>query len=156
MKTHSEQITLSRRAMLGTFMALFTVPASAAVNNLVLPTLAVPVKDTVNGATENIAFSGTVTISAKQVDDPDFKAPRVLELVIDFSGLKGVGQASGKTYLCLAQAVLHRPLLELDQIRTSFPYYPDNNVLAARTAVATFTVTFPSSRLNVVCKLSTP
>src|SRR4051794_24566258 len=106
--------------------------------------LSVPVRDTIRGESEDIVFSGKVSIAGELIDDPDFRSPMLLQLRFDFSQVKGVGVASGKTYLTASQTVLHRPLLASDRIQASFPYYPANNPSAARSAVASFSIVYSS------------
>lgn len=159
MKTEARSRIFSRRTLLGVLAAaltLITVPVLVAAAGG-MPLLAVSVNDTIRGETENIAFSGRVTIAGKFIDDPEFRSSRLLQLVIDFSGVKGRGLASGKLYVTSAQAVLHRPLLATDPIQATFPYYPSNNPLAARAALATFSVTHsPPAELAITSKLTAP
>jgi hypothetical protein len=122
-----------------------------------LPVLSVPIKDVVKGDTENIAFSGKASISGKVIDDPHFRGPTVLQLVIDFSGVTGVGVTSGKKYVTEAQAVLHRPLIAFDPIQATFPYYSSGNFASARTALASFAVSYgPPAGIVVTSKVTTP
>lgn len=122
-----------------------------------LPTLSVPIKDVIKGDTENISFTGKASITGKVIDDPDFRGPPVLQLLIDFSGVTGVGVSSGKQYVTTAQAVLHRPLITFDPIQATFPYYASGNFASARTALASFAVSYgPPTGLKITSKVTTP
>jgi hypothetical protein len=122
-----------------------------------LPVLSIPIKDVIKGDTENIAFSGKASITGKVIDDPHFRGPTVLQLVIDFSGITGVGVTTGKQYVTEAQAVLHRPLVVFDPIQATFPYYSSGNFASARTALASFSVSYgPPAGLKITSKISAP
>lgn len=122
-----------------------------------LPTISVAVKDTINGDGENIRFSGQASITGKVIDDPVFRGPLVLQLVIDFSKLKGVGVSTGRAYGTVAQTIIHRPLLSFDPIEATFPFYPAGEVSLARTALASFAIRFALPvGLNITSKLSSP
>jgi hypothetical protein len=158
MDTHVTTHTFSRRALLAA-MAAVLIAAPVVVAAVAPPTaLSVTVRDNlIRGDTENIVFSGTITITGKLIDDPQFRAPSVLQLVIDFSKLTGTGLSSGRKYVTSAEAVVQRPLLSFDPVQASFPYYPENDLLAARTALATFAVSFrPPAGLAITSKLSAP
>lgn len=147
----------SRRALIATLAAALVAAPVLVTAITPAPMLTVAVRDTIRGGTENIAFGGTITIAAKLIDDVQFRSPLALQLVIDFSNVTGTGVTSGKKYATAAQVVLHRPLLATDPIQASFPYYPDNNMLAARTALASFSVSFRApTGLSVTSKLTTP
>lgn len=97
------------------------------------------------GPAEAVVFSGQASISGKVIDDPDFGAPPVLEIVIDLSNVSGVGQSSKKTYLVSTQAVLHRPLLAFDSIELSFPFSAAGDPSPARAARASFGIRFSAA-----------
>jgi hypothetical protein len=148
----------SRRALLATLGAVLIAAPIVVAAVAPPPTLTVTVRDNIiRGDTEKIVFSGTITITCKLIDDPQFRAPPVLQLVIDFSKLTGTGLASGRKYVTNAEAVVQRPVLNFDPVQTSFAYYPDNDLLAARTALASFAVSFrPPAGIAVSSKLSAP
>lgn len=107
------------------------------------PTLSVPVDGSIGTGADAITFSGQMTVATRIIDDPVFNGPTVLELVIDFSGVKGAKKGSAPvTYVTNAQAVIHRPLLAFDPIEATFPYYAANNALSAQTAKAALSVSF--------------
>jgi hypothetical protein len=98
-----------------------------------------------------------VTITAKLIDGPDFMCGRVLQLMIDFSQVKGRGLISGRRYVTSAQTVVQRSLMTSEPVLSSFPYYPVNNPMAARTVIASFAVRFsPPAGLAVTSRLIAP
>jgi len=113
--------------------------ADAAVQG---PTVPVNVDGSISSETETIGFAGQMTISTRIIDDPVFNGPTLLELVIDFSNVRGAGKASGKKFATEAQAIVHRPLLAFDEIEVVFPYTAGNEVHAGRVAKATISVNY--------------
>ena len=98
------------------------------------------------GSAEAVIFTGQASISGKVIHDTVFGAPPVLEISVDLSHISGKGLRSGKTYLVSSQAILHRPLIAFDPIEVSFPFFADGDMLAARSAVANFSVLFSAAR----------
>ena len=125
-------------------------------NSLPLNPLAVPFTDTIPGKGESIRFAGQAGISAQLIDDPLTNAPRVLELIIDFSGVTATGVGSGKRYITAAQSILHRPARPFDAFEVSFPYYVSGDLQSARTAMAAFSFGLDRGALSATAKLSTP
>lgn len=144
--------------LLAVILGGFIVASSFGQSQPQLPAISIKVADTVLGATENISFSGIVIITPKLVNDPVFKGPPVLELVVDFSGMKGVGVASRKAYVTNVQAVLHRPLQTLDVIEVMLPYAPTGGSFGSeRTMMASFAVAFqPPTKVGITAKLTIP
>lgn len=116
----------------------------------------VAITDTIPGAGESIRFAGNAIISAQLIDDLVTKAPRVLELVIDFSGVTATGVTSGKRFMTTAQSILHRTARPFDMVEVSFPYYVSGDMSSARTAMAAFSVGLDGATLSITSKLSTP
>lgn len=131
-------------------------PPAVGPNSLPLNFLAVPFTDTIAGKGENIRFAGQAGINAQLIDDPLTRAPRVLELIIDFSGVTATGVSSGKRYVTAAQSILHRPAKPFDTFEVSFPYYVSGDLQSARSAMAAFTFGLDRGVLSVTAKLSTP
>jgi len=138
---------------------------AAAVTAIPLPaaavtwpqTLFVAVSDIVRGATENVVFSGQFMVTGTLVKDTNLSGPRVMELIIDFSGVIETGATTGKKYVTAAHAILHRPLKTLDPIQVNFPYYSDGQLAAARTALVSLAVSYaPVSGISIIPKLTTP
>ncbi len=123
---------------------------------VLLGTRAVPVTDTISGDGESIRFAGQAIITAQVIDDLVTKAPRVLELVIDFSGVTATGISSGKRFMTTAHSILHRTALPFDMVEVSFPYYVSGDMRSARTAMAAFSVALDGASLSITSKLSTP
>ncbi len=119
------------------------------------PPLPVTVDAEIDSGVERIKFSGQIDISTRIIDDPDFNGPTMLEMIIDFKSVKGVGKASGRKFATESQTVIHRPLLAFDEIEATFPYTQGNDVHAARTAKAAISVAFsPGSGLRVTSRLT--
>jgi hypothetical protein len=97
------------------------------------------------GETEAVVFSGQASIKGKVVHDNVFGAPPVLEIVVDMSQVIGKGQRSGKAYQVSGQLVVHRPLQAFEPVEVTFPFYPDGNVLASRSATASFGLYYNAS-----------
>jgi len=138
---------------------------AAAITALPLPaaavtwpqTLSVAVNDTVRGATENVVFSGQLVVTGTVVKDTNLSGPRVMELIIDFSGVSGMGATTGKKYVTAAHVILHRSLKALDPVQVTFPYYSDGQLAAARTALASLAVSYaPVSGISIIPKLTAP
>ena len=113
------------------------------------PTVPVKVDGTISSDTENIAFAGEMTISTRVIDDTFFNGPTLLEMIIDFSSIKGQGKASGKKFSSDAQVIVHRPLLAFDEVEVIFPYTQGNDVHGARTAMAIISASF-SARSGII------
>jgi len=139
-------------AAVAVLLLTLTTPALAVVKG---PAMPVTVDGTIGSDTENIGFGGQMTVSTRVIDDPVFSSPTILELIIDFSNVRGVGKNSGRKFVTEAQTIVHRPLLAFDQIEVSFPYAPANNVHLARTANVLLAVSFNAkSGFSMTSKIS--
>ena len=87
---------------------------------------------------EQINFSGSATIKSKLGRDPDLNKP-VLDLLIDMSGVVGVGATSGTRYPLSSQHTLTVPFLPNQTIKLIFPMSTSTTVAmsAVRTGLAT-------------------
>lgn len=133
---------------------LMAVPAFA-MAVVVGPSVPVKIDGTISSGTENVGFAGQLTISTRIIDDPDFRAPAMLELTVDFSNVRGLGRASGRKFVSAAHTVIHRPLLAFDTIELTFPYTEGNDVHAARTAIVVIDVTYNAkSGLGLTSKIT--
>jgi hypothetical protein len=136
---------LRRTLIIAVVAPVVIIPAS--VLAVVAVTAGAPIPVTVNGTVGNgadaVDLNGQMTIATRIIPDPEFNAPTTLELVIDFSSVKGKGKGNGNSkFETEAQTVIHRPLLALDPIEVTFPYSPGNSVNSAKTAKATLMVSF--------------
>lgn len=113
------------------------------------PTVPVLVDGSISSDTETIGFGGELTISTRVIDDTVFNGPTMLEMVVDFSRVKGLGRASGRRFTTEAQVIVHRPLLAFDEVEVIFPYTQGNDVHAARSAMVTISASF-SARSGIV------
>ena len=106
------------------------------------PTVPVLVDGTISSDTENIGFGGEMTITTRVIEDSVFNGPTMLEMIIDFSRVRGEGKASRKKFTSEAQVIVHRPLLAFDEVEVIFPYTQGNDVHAARSAMVTISASF--------------
>lgn len=136
-------------AMLAGMLALLPMPAGAITS---IPRITIPAADSISDPIENVKFAGQITVDGKVIDDLVFNSPQVVELIIDFSNVKGVGAKSGNQFITDAQAILHRPLKATDIVEVTFPYYLDSDPSVSRTAIASFEVSFSGAN-NVNMKL---
>lgn len=106
---------------------------------------------------EPVKFAGSAAITGRVLLDPVFNGPPVLELVIDLTGIAGVGSSTGRSYVSAGQAVVQRPLKAADVIQVTFPFYVDGDPGSARTGIATLNVTYSEvAGLNVSGTIGTP
>ncbi|MDB5883878.1 MAG: hypothetical protein JWR74_49 [Polaromonas sp.] len=127
-------------------------PALPAVKGPVIP---VNVEGSISSDSENIGFSGQMKVSTRIIDDPDFSGPTIVELIIDFSSIRGVGKNTGRRFTTEAQTIVHRPLLAFDEIEVSFPYTPGTDVHLARTANVVIAMAFnANSGFSMSSKIS--
>lgn len=114
----------------------------------------VAINDIIKNDTETIRFSGQASITAQSIDDVLTQAPRVLQLLIDFSQVAGFGTSSRKKYMTEAQCILHRLLIPFDSIQVSFPYHIRGDFSSARSVIATFFVKYRGAQgLEITSKL---
>lgn len=137
-----------------------STPATPVVGNpgsplIPLGTTAVPINDTVKNDTETVKFTGQVMIVSQIVQDVLTNAPPVLQLLIDFSQVFGVGTSNKQTYITQAQSILHRPLVAFDPIQVSFPYHISGDFSSARSVIATLSVKYQGAKgVEITSKLA--
>lgn len=155
MNTEPKRRPFLRQAGLAAIAAAtITTPLPAAA--LTWPqTVSVPVSDTVRAGAEDVIFSGQIVVTGNIIVDTTFSGPKVLEILVDFRGVIGTGATTGKKYVTVAQAILHRPLVTRDPIQATFPFYTDGQFMAARTALASLAVSYvPESGISITSKLT--
>jgi hypothetical protein len=120
------------------------------------PAIPVAISSTLGTGVNTIDLSGQVIITPRIVTDMVFSKKTVLELTIDFKGVKGVARTVGReVFVTDAQTIIHRPLLSRDAIEVTFPYYITGNFSSARPATATFAVVYDATsgiRITAVIK----
>jgi hypothetical protein len=134
-----------RTAIIVVAAPLVIVPAAvmAVVAVVTGPPIAVNVNGTVGTGVDAVDLNGQMTVATRIIPDPDFNSPTNLELIIDFSSVKGNGKAKGQEkFATEAQVVIHRPLLALDPVEVTFPYFAGNGANSAKTAKAKLMVAF--------------
>lgn len=141
-----------RRLAPGVVALVLAVPLAVVAVSVRAPLLRVLAE--LDNGVERIAFAGQIDIASRIIDDPVFNGPTMLEMVVDFRSVRGVGRANGRAFGTEAQTVVHRPLLPFDEFELTFPYQPGNDVHSARTAKATISVAFtPQTGLRMTSKL---
>lgn len=138
--------TILRRSIIILVVSpLVIVPAAvlAVVAVVAGPPIAVNVNGTVGTGVDAVDLNGQMTVATRIIPDPDFNSPTNLELIVDFSSVKGNGKAKGQEkFATEAQVVIHRPLLALDPVEVTFPYNAGNSANSAKVAKATLMVSF--------------
>jgi hypothetical protein len=132
-----------------------TPPASAVVATLSSAATG-NVSGSVIGSPETVSFSGSVTIGAKRVSDPDFFTPDVVVLSIDLSAMVGKGQATGSTYVVTNQEVVVRPLAAGDNVVVTFPFVRSGSTMAMspRIGAATLALNFSATGALTAAKIT--
>jgi hypothetical protein len=132
-----------RRLVITAVVAPFVIGPVAVMAVVAGPPIPVKVNGIVGTGGDAVELSGQMTIATRIIDDSVFNGPTILELVIDFSSVKGKGNGNGSSkFETEAQTIIHRPLLALDAIEVTFPYSAGNSVHSAKTAKATLSVSF--------------
>lgn len=136
---HGHRQPLRRAAFLALWLGAACLPGGAgwaAEADPVSYSAAAAVAGKMPGDQESIVFSGTAVIDTMVIAAPP--APAVAEISFDFSAVTARGEESGMAYHVDSPMGLQRRLGTTDTIEVSFPYYPDGEPLAARSATATF------------------
>lgn len=152
MNMHRFRSSLSNAVPPAVMAALLIAAPMAAQAITSIPLTSVAVSGNVSDAAENVKFNGNIAVEGKVIDDLVFNSPQVLELVIDFSNVKGVGNKTGKQYVNSAQAILHRPLKSKDIVEVTLPFYSESDPADSRAVIASFEVSFNGAN-NVKMKL---
>jgi hypothetical protein len=132
-----------------------TPPASAVVSTLSSSATG-NVSGSVIGSPETVSFSGSVSIGAKRVSDPDFFTPDAVVLSFDLSGVTGTGQSSGKTYVVSNQEVIVRPLTAGENVIVTFPFVPSGSAMtmSPRIGAATLALNFSATGALTAAKVT--
>jgi hypothetical protein len=105
----------------------------------------VPFVTSLKGSTEMVAFTGAARMDTQVILDNVLGNPPVMEIVVDMSGVTGIGASSGGTYSVSGPVIIHRPLVPNDVIRVTFPFYRGNDLLSSETVEATFNCKFDTA-----------
>ena len=130
-------MTKLRVLALAALAAGLTAAGGAAAQNTAL----VPVKGTVSGAPESVAFSGQARISSRLAKDPDFGVPRLV-LSIDLSGVAGVGSSSGAKYVVSGPELTQRRVASSHAVEFTFPFTKSGGSELPQTGIASFALGF--------------
>ncbi|HET7402624.1 MAG TPA: hypothetical protein VFJ62_12595 [Usitatibacter sp.] len=105
----------------------------------------VPFVTSLKGSAETVAFTGNARIDTQVILDNVLGNAPVMEIVVDMSGVSGVGASTGSSYSISGPAIIHRPLAPNDLIRVTFPFYRGSDLFGAETVEATFTCKFDTA-----------
>src|SRR2546425_2679842 len=152
-----------RRSSVGPVVMLFLVvvlsgvawwagtPARAAF----APTIAlIPVSGIVTGQPESVKFSGQAQVSSELVlDTSKFNLPPAVILVVDLSGVSGIGSSTGAKYVAGGNGTnVYRRLVSADTVEITFPFsrgttmsVSSTGLSAVRSGVMTFALSFDTS-----------
>jgi hypothetical protein len=104
-------------------------------------TTVVNVTGTVNDNPESVSFGGQATVSSRLARDPDIGAPSLI-LLIDMSGVSGLGSQSRKQYEVPVPEYVQRRHAANQFVEITFPYLQTgSNIESAKSAVASFNLT---------------
>jgi hypothetical protein len=111
------------------------------------PTVAlVPVSGIVSGQPENVTFWGQAQVSSELVlDTSRFNHPPAVILIIDMSGVSGIGSSIGARYVAGGNGTpVFRQLVSADTVEITFPFSRGTTTImsSVRTAVASFALSF--------------
>src|SRR5687767_3317748 len=103
----------------------------------------VTVSGIVSSAPESVSFSGQAKVSSRLAKDPDFNKPRLV-LMIDLSGIAGVGSTTGASYVVYGPEMVQRPVAASHSVEFTFPFkdVKSPTQMTARTGVASFVLDF--------------
>ena len=142
--------TVLRRTVVVALCApVIIIPATvmAVVAVVAGPPIPVTINGTVGTGVDAIDINGQMTVATRIIPDLDFGNGPTLELIVDFSSVKGNSKAKGQEkFATEAQVVIHRPLLALDAVEVTFPYNQGNSANSAKTAKATMMVSFDAKK----------
>jgi hypothetical protein len=102
-------------------------------------TALVPIKGTVSGAPESVAFSGQAQIGTRVAPDPDFNNPKLV-FSIDLTGVSGVGLSTKKKYVIRGPEIVQRGLVFSHQVEITFPFLESGStgMSSTRSGLASF------------------
>lgn len=122
-------------ALCASALCLPVALGTAAMAALPVPAIPVKVGGIVGTGVDAVSLSGQVVVMPRLIVDGVFTRRTVLELVIDFSGVKGVRRANpSEQFVSEAQTIVRRPLLVRDPVEVTFLYRSTNGrvIKAAR------------------------
>ena len=99
----------------------------------------------VERALEPVVFGGQASITGRVIQDTDFGAPPVLELIVDLGGVTATGARSGRAYQVQKEAIVRRPLQPFEQVEIGISFALESDVTQARSALASFGVRYSGS-----------
>jgi hypothetical protein len=100
----------------------------------------VPITGTVSGQPESVAFSGQARVGSRLLKAPD--GTPIVMIVINLSGVSGTGSSTAAKYAIPGAETFYRRLVASDRVEVTFPFLAGENILSARSGVASFALSF--------------
>ena len=111
----------------------------------------IPVSGIVTGQPESVKFSGQAQVSSELVlDTSKFNLPPAVILVVDLSGVSGIGSSTGAKYVAGGNGTnVYRRLVSADTVEITFPFsrgttmsVSSTGLSSARSGVMSFALSF--------------
>ena len=119
------------------------------------PTIAlIPVSGIVTGQPESVKFSGQAQVSSELVlDTSKFNLPPAVILIVDLSGVSGIGSSTGAKYVAGGNGTnVYRRLVSADTVEITFPFsrgttmsVSSTGLSSVRSGVVTFALSFDTN-----------
>ena len=126
--------------LLAVLAGFASLASRADVNSTLVPFVTI-----LKSSAETVSFTGTARLDTQVILDNVLGNAPVMEIVVDMSGITGVGTSSGSPYSISGPAIIHRPLVPNDLIRVTFPFYRGTDLLGSETVEATFNCKFDTA-----------
>ena len=126
-------------------------PARAAFAPTIAP---IPVSGIVTGQPESVKFSGQAQVSSELVlDTSKFNLPPAVILIVDLSGVSGIGSSTGAKYVAGGNGTnVYRQLFSADTVEITFPFtrgttmsVSSAGLASVRSGVVTFALSFDTN-----------
>jgi len=111
----------------------------------------IPVSGIVTGQPESVKFSGQAQVSSELVlDTSKFNLPPAVILIVDLSGVSGIGSSTGAKYVAGGNGTnVYRRLVSADTVEITFPFsrgttmsVSSTGLSSARSGVMSFALSF--------------
>ena len=114
----------------------------------------IPVSGIVTGQPESVKFSGQAQVSSELVlDTSKFNLPPAVILIVDLSGVSGIGSSTGAKYVAGGNGTnVYRRLVSADTVEITFPFtrgttmsVSSAGLASVRSGVVTFALSFDTN-----------
>jgi len=114
----------------------------------------IPVSGIVTGQPESVKFSGQAQVSSELVlDTSKFNLPPAVILIVDLSGVSGIGSSTGAKYVAGGNGTnVYRRLVSADTVEITFPFsrgttmsVSSTGLSSVRSGVVTFALSFDTN-----------